>query len=119
MVIKSGPYYIRAPDNQTTWVDTQTYIADWEQFTIASESVNFYTIKSHHGWYLSTTGRGVYQKPTVTDNERWLLLKVSIGAPSFLETSRLLKKSSNFLRIKHQAQEEDEINDEDLLPGPQ
>eukprot|EP00357_Protocruzia_adherens_P024676 CAMPEP_0115005038 /NCGR_PEP_ID=MMETSP0216-20121206/19612_1 /TAXON_ID=223996 /ORGANISM="Protocruzia adherens, Strain Boccale" /LENGTH=198 /DNA_ID=CAMNT_0002371245 /DNA_START=123 /DNA_END=719 /DNA_ORIENTATION=+ len=121
VVIKSGPYYIRAPGSQTTWVDGQTYVADWEQFTITPESTNFYTIKSHHGWYLSTTGREVYQKPTVTDNERWLLFEISTGAPSFLETSRLANKKQSFLSVQHDDDEEEyeELEEEEMLPAPQ
>eukprot|EP00357_Protocruzia_adherens_P023929 CAMPEP_0115033832 /NCGR_PEP_ID=MMETSP0216-20121206/40209_1 /TAXON_ID=223996 /ORGANISM="Protocruzia adherens, Strain Boccale" /LENGTH=201 /DNA_ID=CAMNT_0002412439 /DNA_START=35 /DNA_END=640 /DNA_ORIENTATION=- len=113
--IKAGSEYIRAPSSKSKWVDTQNSPYGLSEFTIASVGNNWYSIKSVHGWYLSTTGREVYQKDKVTNNEKWSFMKVASGTPA------LFQQGSSFLRKASKGIEANEVvfvespKDDDIL----
>mmetsp|Transcript_47501 Transcript_47501/g.54688 ORF Transcript_47501/g.54688 Transcript_47501/m.54688 type:complete len:211 (+) Transcript_47501:156-788(+) len=114
--IRNGDHYIRAPSSKTEWVDTQSGPYGLAEFTLTPLENNWYSIQSVHGWYLSTTGREVYQADAVGNHEKWAFMTVASGTPT------LIQQGNSFLRRAAKKIEERElalvVEDRDgLLPS--
>mmetsp|Transcript_33397 Transcript_33397/g.37937 ORF Transcript_33397/g.37937 Transcript_33397/m.37937 type:complete len:192 (+) Transcript_33397:649-1224(+) len=93
--IKAAGFYISARNSKRKWVDALPWAGKNEKWTITSVENNIYTIKSRHGWYLSTKGRKVRQRKSVTNDEMWFFTKAAPSIPSFLSGSQAFAEARN------------------------